>query len=317
MYTIKRFTDPIATNNLETIYPITQNLTNWYTVRPYSFYFTPRSRFNEAIEIFLPINPNNLNITTHMATNIITTLYGVIEEHSEVRYYDITIQGTTGYAPRYVTPTGVSNNASPSIFGGSSSTSQPGRSSLNNETIPSGALGGFAQKTIGQINNVINSVGQINNVINSAKKLINISDGDSSGIPIESSGYVAFHNLYRALQFYKKDLTEPGIGIPDIKNTEHPLVFKNYKDGVEYNCIPLTFVTTRSAESPMLYNYTITLRAYNLKPLGQMATELVNKEKDLQVGDANPSLAYRMRAKAMQATAVVAGIAGIGTGAGQ
>lgn len=302
-----KYKDKVARdNNLEDIYPITHSLTDWYTVHPYSFYFTPRSRFNTAMEIFLPINPNNLNITTHMATNIITTLYGVIEEHSEVRYYDITIQGTTGYAPRYVTPTGVL----PLIFDGSlsSSTAQPGRSSLNNENIvPSGILGGFAQK----------SIGQINNVLNSAKKLISISDGDSSGIPIESSGYVAFHNLYRALQFYKKDLTEPGSDKSDIKNTEHPLVFRNYKDGVQYNCIPLTFVTTRSAESPMLYNYTITLRAYNLKSLGQMPPEFVNKEKDLQVGDANPSLAYRMRAKAMQATAVVAGIADIGTGAGQ
>ena len=44
---------------------------------------------------------SNLNITTHWATNVISTMYGTVEEHSEQRYYDIQISGTTGMAPRY------------------------------------------------------------------------------------------------------------------------------------------------------------------------------------------------------------------------
>ena len=73
--------------------------TNWYRQRPYAFRFTNRN--GVANTFYLPIAPSNITINTHFATNVITTMYGTVEEHSEQRYYDITIAGTTAMMPRY------------------------------------------------------------------------------------------------------------------------------------------------------------------------------------------------------------------------
>lgn len=68
---------------------------NWSAPR-YAFKY----RFEMGVStMFLPINPENLAITTSYATNLIPTLYGTIEEHSPTRYFNITISGTTGIAP--------------------------------------------------------------------------------------------------------------------------------------------------------------------------------------------------------------------------
>ena len=45
------------------------------------------------------------------------------------------------------------------------------------------------------------------------------------------------------------------------------LMFINYKDNNQYACTIQRFSLERSAENPMLYNYSIQLRAYNLQPV--------------------------------------------------
>src|SRR5689334_19686681 len=65
---------------------------NWYSAKPYGFKASLRN--GRSVVMFLPINPSNLTISTNFATNMIPTLYGTVEEHSEVRYFDITIEGT-------------------------------------------------------------------------------------------------------------------------------------------------------------------------------------------------------------------------------
>jgi hypothetical protein len=81
------------------LYSIAYNLTNWYQALPYGF---KNVRRDGSVRImFLPISPSNIQVVTHYATNIVPTLYGTVEEHSEQRYFDITISGTTGFSPRY------------------------------------------------------------------------------------------------------------------------------------------------------------------------------------------------------------------------
>jgi hypothetical protein len=74
-----------------------ESVNNWY-------YSSPRYAFKYRFEMglstmFLPINPENLTITTNYATNLHPTLYGTVEEHSETRYFNMSITGTTGIAP--------------------------------------------------------------------------------------------------------------------------------------------------------------------------------------------------------------------------
>jgi hypothetical protein len=257
--------------NLNSIYKLQP--WNWYKTYPYGFEYRGRKE-GTPLKMWLPINPSNINTVTHFATNVVTTLYGVVEEHSEVRYYDITIQGTTGFAPAHYMPEGLpeaqwssntvlpktttegGENLSPNPLSGVFTVATPtdspfaptGRSAfVYNPAMP---IRGFGQQIAGVWNQNDSTK---NNLINGSVNY--------NGVPALKTGYVAFHNLYRLFLTYKKDIAANG----PKKHTS--LIFLNFKDNVKYDCAPKTFTLTRSAESPMLYNYSITLRAYNLRDI--------------------------------------------------
>ena len=233
---------------------VSSPLTNWYKALPYGFKFTPHDK--DPITIFLPISPSNLSIITHFATNVISTLYGTVEEHSEQRYFDIIIDGNTGIAPTYTDITSVENAASAK---GESN----GRKSFTPvETIPSGLLGGFFSKTIGAANQALNKAAD---VVSKQK--------NNSGVHPAKTGYVAFHNLYKFFLYYKKDVSGELSVQPRTSKKGHPLIFFNYKDNNQYYCSIQRFTLKKSADSPMLYNYTIQLRAYKIDKLGEKALD--------------------------------------------
>lgn len=227
---------------------------NWYKSRPYGFvHFSARAQNGDSYDnrttMWLPISPENLKVTTHYATNIITTLYGVVEEHSEVRYYDIVISGTTGFAPRYVRPVAKGN-----------ADQSGGRKAFEPEFEVN--LGGFFQQQVGVLNSVVGAVSDVAEVFTGTPNPTGISHIDS--------GYVAFHNLYRFLIQYKRDAA--GTDVAGQLNLAlggqrkvHPLQFLNYKDDIKYDVVPINFTLTRSSENPMLYNYNIVMRGFNLR----------------------------------------------------
>ena len=246
---------------------------NWYKSQPYAF---KAKRDGKNYIFYLPISPKNLNITTHFATNIISTLYGTVEEHSEQRYFDIVINGTTGFAPQYVEEQPLDISGPPKPM------SNSGRKRYEDFTI-STALGGLFPKTAGKIEQALNQAG---NVVKAAKG----SNGHEVGVFNNGSGYVAFHNLYRFLLKHKKSASS-GTSIKNNKINESmapgtgknsPLQFLNYKDNNQYSCVVQRFVLERNSENPMLYNYTINLRAYDLRPItNEKSPELRNRFKDL------------------------------------
>jgi len=244
---------------MDSIYEVDND--NWYTAKPYGFKFNPRS--GSSVIMFLPINPSNLTITTNFATNVISTLYGTVEEHSDVRYYDITIEGTTGFAPKYVDPQG--SDATVAAQMGRRS----GRSSF---AVTQGiSLGGFFSKTLATVNAIKGK----------ASDLLNGSPKPKSGIDADNSGYAAFHNLYRFLLAYKKDAA--GVNGSTLPRKGHPLTFFNYKDNNEYDVAVKGFSLRKSADNPMLYNYSIQLRGYNIRTVssGDVADDLNQRLKDL------------------------------------
>ena len=235
-------------------YQVMEN--NWYTAKPYGFKLHGRDGKTNVV-MFLPISPSNLTINTNFATNVISTLYGTIEEHSDIRYFDINIEGTTGMAPKFVNPL-LTDNVSTAY----STTRRSGRAST--PIANSLALGGFFAKTLGALNQA-------------KEKAADLLDGGvkpKTGIIPENSGYVAFHNLYRFLLKYKKDTA--GISSSESRDS-HPLTFFNYKDNNQYDVAVRGFTLRRSADNPMLYYYSIQLRGYNLRSIGTTVDENLSK----------------------------------------
>lgn len=219
---------------------------NWFAAKPYGFKFNPRT--GKSLTMFLPISPSNLQISTGFATNAIATLYGTVEEHSPVRYYDITIEGTTGMAPRFVDVGQTEQNMGRTTF--------PVAQSL------AGAAGGFFSKTLSVLDKLRNT----------ASELINGPQTPSTGIYVDQTGYAAFHNLYRFLLKYKQDVSSDANSAQ--AREQHPLTFFNYKDNNQYDVVVRGFTLRKSADNPMLYNYSIQLRGYNLRSVSDDAKDL-------------------------------------------
>lgn len=294
-------TNSVASGNdnmqLDTLYKPTP--ANWYTAKPYGFKL--KKRDGTQFIMFLPISPSNINVTTHFATNMIPTLYGTVEEHSDVRYYDIVIEGTTGIAPKF---TEVANGG-----GGNTISSaydwikQPGRAKFDISS--SVALGGFFSNTISQVSNLLNQADKaIQGITGNVSK-------QETAVYTDQTGYMAFHSLYRFLLAYKKDaagLTIDGDSNP-LQYSSHPLTFFNYKDGNQYSVVIRNFQLRRSADNPMLYNYSIVMRGYNLASSGNDLAQLENlsqRLKDLGLdGVKSSTLLTRVKGVSNAAKAVV------------
>jgi hypothetical protein len=268
---------------------------NWYSAKPYGFKFTTKDNKNSVM--FLPISPQNLTIATDFATNVIPTLYGTIEEHSDVRYYDISIEGNTGVVPNFVEP-GVGSNAA---ILHSQLRNQPKPNSFGRLITPiasSIGAGGFLSNTL--------------RALNQAKdKAADILDGGrkaQSGLSPENSGYTAFHNLYRCLLQYKKDVASGNDG----RRTQHPLIFFNYKDNNQYYVSVKSFVLRRSADNPMLYQYSIQLRGYRLSGIDDTMDEnLTQRLSDLGLnGVDSSSILGDMKSLSSQAKGIMGSFVG-------
>lgn len=274
--------------DMNAIYNI-QN-SNWYSAKPYGFKMTQRNK--GVFTMFLPIAPSNLSINTPFATNLIPTLYGTIEEHSDIRYFDIVIEGTTGIAPHFVEP-GAGEDMS-TLY---SSLGRSGRSTV--EVATSLSLGGFFSKTLGTINQALNKASDI---INGAPK-------PNTGVYSENSGYVAFHNLYRFLMQYKKDTA----GVSDSQNRDvHPLTFFNYKDNNQYDVVVRSFNLKRDLADPTLYNYSIVMRGYNIRTItSEISDDLSKRLKDLGLNGVNSSSVLgKIKSTTSQAKAVLGSLSG-------
>lgn len=253
-------------NNMDKSYKVESQ--NWYAAKPYGFRMTTRD--GGTFTMFLPISPSNLNITTPFATNIVPTLYGTVEEHSDVRYFDITIEGTTGMSPKFVAPGAGTDSAI--LY---SQLRKEGR--LTTPIASSISAGGFFAKTLGLANQIKNK----------AADLLDGGVKPKTGINADNSGYVAFHNLYRFLLQYKKDAA----GVNSSTNRQsHPLTFFNYKDNNQYDVVVRGFTMRRSADNPMLYYYSIQLRGYNLRAITAPINEsLTQRLKDLGLNGVDSS----------------------------
>lgn len=277
--------------------PYNPDKSNWHKALPYGFKFTPRS--GPPLICYLPLAPENIAVSTHFGTNIIPTLYGTIEEHSEQRYYDIVLSGTTGFAPKYSTPF-KSGEQPPDKKAGIT-----GRKSYKDDTsnvgIDPNLAGGFFQKSIGALNQGLNTINKM------AENFTGVQI--NSGINPQTSGYIAFHNLYRYLLAYKRDAA--GLN-GNTGYKQHPLTFLNYKDSQQYNCAIMKFDLKKSATQPMLYNYTIIMRAYNLRDIAESIPDGAATERleELGLAGIGGSVFQKLKQTSNGAKGVIGSISG-------
>jgi hypothetical protein len=232
---------------------------NWFKALPYAF----KAYIDGQYKVFyLPISPQNISIVTHFASNLVATVTSTIEEHGEQRYFDIVIQGTTGFSPRGWKRGDIEQTEKKDqiMWNVSDIIANPiGSRESFASSITQDNTQGFATKT----NNTIN---QIRNL---ASDMVN-GRNHKIGVYNNTNGYVAFHNFYRFLLRYKKNIEN--FNKEENNKTEGDLIFMSYKDNCKYSCIVQRFVLERSADNPLLYNYNIQLRAYNLRSLNSPDT---------------------------------------------
>jgi hypothetical protein len=270
-------------------YTIRQQL--WYQTKPYAF---------EAIidglkkRFYLPINPQNLTITTHYATTTMATLGSTIEQHAHQRYFDISIAGTTGIAPNNIPVNLTSKDANIAGALNTENTDIDVNENFNATNRKSYDLNYFPQINAAILGGFLSSIyNKTSNIVNRAAD-IGRTYKFQSGVGDNVSGYATFHNLYRFFLAYKKSATDGKSAHPD----SSPLMFLNFKDNNKYSCVINAFTLERSSDNPMLYNYSIQLRAYDLKDLG-------SSNKDKSSNDENVNYAnFINRMKAFKDTAL-------------
>jgi hypothetical protein len=223
----------------------------------------------------------------------VATLGSTIEQHTHQRYFDIGIAGTTGIAPKNLPAVLTAKDANIAGALNTENTdvdinenfSASNRKSYDLNYFPqinTAILGGFLSSIYNKASNVVNRAVDVGRTYKF-----------ESGVGDSVSGYVAFHNLYRFFLAYKKSAADGTSAHSD----SSPLMFLNFKDNNKYSCVINAFTLERSSDNPMLYNYSIQLRAYDLKDLGSGNKD--ESSSDEKVNSAN----FINRMKAFKNTA--------------
>lgn len=267
---------------------------NWYKSIPYALRIDPGEKLESTkfgslsslipmdlapsnpIMYFFPVNPESVSISTPYAVNITPTLGGVVEEHSGAVFYNITISGTTGVLPELDFSTGVPRSP---------------ESDLRPTSAKDGfSLGGFAAGAIAAVNNIVSTI------VGTSSKMV---DGTRN----VKSGYTAYHVLYKYIWLYH---------FTKANGVRHNLKFINFKDNNQYNVAVQNFQLNRDKSRPHLYQYTITMKAWNLKTMDGVASFGDPADRVANLGlDTGPSLKAKMFRVINQTKSVLSSAAGV------
>lgn len=178
----------------------------------------------------LPINPSNISMSIPFAINTMATTRGILEEHNGVVFRHISITGTTGVA------TGKRK-------GGWQKKGGVG-----------GFLGAIFSNTLTAAADAVNQIGNISALLSGKSPYPPLV----SAIDLEETAGLGYAKLHELLNYFVAYATAKKNG----RATNARLVFYNRKDAVTYVVTPVSFDINKSADSPHLYNYKITLKAW-------------------------------------------------------
>lgn len=225
----------VKTNNPRVSTPYQIKYENWYKTIPYALRIVDLNANGELLNqmrFFFPVNPESININTPFAAVVTPTIGGVVQEHSGAVFYNITISGTTGVTPDLDHSTGVPRNPE----------NETRNTASTGSVIPAGIAGGFGASTINAINSAVSAI------TGTSSKMV---DGKRN----RTSGYTAFHMLYKFIWLYH---------FAKSNGAKQQLRFINYKDNNQYDCVVTNFTLSRDKSQPHLYRYSIQLKAWKL-----------------------------------------------------
>jgi hypothetical protein len=188
-----------------------------------------------------PINPESLSIKTPIATILTPTVNSVVEECSGIRFYDITISGNTGVITK------------------KTNSKNKDERQLNNIDLKlnpnKNIAGGFGENAISAVKKMVTNVEKAANQLfgleeDKIKNLINQISSTSD------SGYNRFLELSLMIRVYYNQKK-------DGKTTKN-LYFYSAKDNICYQVAILSFDLNRNKSSPLLYNYNIVMKGFEI-----------------------------------------------------
>jgi hypothetical protein len=224
----------------------------------------------------LPIPPQSLNTRMIPASQVTPTFGGVVEETGSNVFWLITMSGTTGIAVSRTSngQTGyISRDQMAQQFRDKIATTGLLSGPLAGLGSALSKIGGIADTAIGAANafssgDISGGIGGVVGAINEA--LLPPLPYGGSAVNQKTNGYTEIQELHRFLYTYSR--------LKASNADRFRLKFRNYKTGQEWDCVLQDFQIQQSAQNPMLYRYTISLKCWNLRP--------VNKaEKDAAVYD--------------------------------
>lgn len=194
--------------------------------------------FNKAM-VSLRLPPQALSISTPFAMNVTATNRGILEESNGVIFRSITLQGTTGLYPDRLTV-------------GQGQGKATGVAGLVKSIFPGVTTA---------ISNVIKQANALKSSIVGDDSSRAMSPDQTSKFQLQNTGYYQFwvlHNFLIAYAEMKKRKLTNG------KASEYRLLFNCPKDNISYVVTPVNFEMRRDRSEPMLYRYTIQLKAWDL-----------------------------------------------------
>ena len=211
----------------------------------------------------LPIPPQSLVIRMIPASQATPTVGGVVEETSGNTFWLINMSGTTGIAVTRSADGGTKRAEVAKQFRDKITTTGLMSGPLAGVNAAISKIGGIADSAIG-VGAALASgdiTGAINAGVDGANNaLLPPLPYSGSGVDRETNGYTEAMELHRFLYTYSK--------LKGVKPSQYSLSFRNYKTNQEWDCILQDFQLQQSAQSPMLYKYSITLKCWGVRPPG-------------------------------------------------
>lgn len=237
--------------------------TDWYKTYPYRFVIKEISDSSAPAQLIysLPIPPESLIIKPIYPSEAIPTMGGVVEEVSNVVFWQIAMSGTM---PHAVSRKDGTDDSPANLFRANVSTTGPLSSIVGGVLKPiEGALakasniaGGFSSGGLG---------GGMQAVLQPPLpyKQSAVVDGEGNS---SNNGFSEIHKLQKFFLLYQRVATRfsQDLKNTDLKGKKFVLIFENIKDGQSFRVIPKDTTFVKTAQSPYTYKYQLTFVAWDL-----------------------------------------------------